>query len=402
MDRQIVYFQIPSFEIALIRRQEAALRSRPVVIAPTHSTRACLREVSQEAHEDGLRPGMTVELARRLCPRMHLFPPDSRRADTAHQSLQHIVAEFAPIWESVQPGHIFLDLTGTRRLFGPAVDTAIRIERDIIRREQLTGMLGVGTNKLVSRVATTIVQPSQLCEVRPGLEPNFLKPLPSSSLPSTYLSLHLIPLRTLEDLNLRTFGQIADIPLAVLQLALGPAAVRLHEWACGIDPSPVRPAVQQPCVERSVSITPDAIDDERLLGLLYRLLEQLCRTLRHQNRLSRRLGLTIRHADHVEVSKQRLLENGTWCEQDVYPLLTELFFHCFRRRVRLRLMTVRLDCLESPALHWGPQLDLFNHEPVSLQRHQSARLTVALDHLRDRFGDRIIQRGRTFSLDEKH
>ena len=106
-----------------------------------------------------------------------IFPPNPIQAAAVHQRLQHIMAEYAPVWEPVGPGHVFLDLTGTQRLFGPAVDTAIRIEREIIRREQLTGVLGVGTNKLVSRVATTLVQPPQLCEVRPGLEPTFMAPL---------------------------------------------------------------------------------------------------------------------------------------------------------------------------------------------------------------------------------
>ena len=104
---------------------------------------------------------------------MQISPPNPLQAAAVHQRLQRIMAEYAPVWEPVGPGHVFLDLTGTQRLFGPAVDTAMRIEREVIRREHLTGVLGVGTNKLVSRVATTLVQPPQLCEVRPGLEPNF-------------------------------------------------------------------------------------------------------------------------------------------------------------------------------------------------------------------------------------
>ena len=64
MDRHIAFFQIPSFEIALVRRQESALRSRPIAIGTLQNARACLREVSQEAYEDGVRPGMSVELAR--------------------------------------------------------------------------------------------------------------------------------------------------------------------------------------------------------------------------------------------------------------------------------------------------------------------------------------------------
>jgi DNA polymerase-4 len=400
MDRRIIYFQIPSFEIALVRRQDSALRHWPVAIAPTNSSRACLREVSREAYDDGLRPGMPVELARRLCPTIHLLPPDPLRVETAQRDLQQIVAEFAPVWEPTHPGHLFLDLTGTRRLFGPAIDTAVRIEREIIRRQRLTGVLGVGTNKLVSRVAATVVQPPQLCEVRPGLESNFLSPLPVSLLPHLPHDFDKISLALLEDLNLRTLGAIAETSLSHLELVLGPSAAVLHDWARGIDPSPVLPAVQQPHIERSTSISPDEIDDGRLLDFLYQLLEQICRTLRRQGRVCRRLQLTVRYSDHVGVSKHQFLDPGTWWESDIYPHLKNLFFRCFRRRVRLRTMIVRVDHFESPTDQWGAQLSLFDEErPTTLMQHERAhRLALALDRLRERFGEHAIQRGYTRSL----
>jgi len=404
MDRQIAYFRIPSFEIALARRHDPALQHWPVAIAPTHSARACLREVSQEAYDDGLRQGMPVEVARRLCPALHLLPSDPLRVDTAQRNLQRIVAEFAPVWEPVHPGHLFLDLTGTRRLFGPAIDAAVRIEREIIRREQLTGVLGVGTNKFVSRMAATVVQPPELCEVRPGLEQNFLSPLHVSLLPRLPESSTKQILALLDDLNLHTLGAIAETPFSHLALVLGPSAALLHEWARGVDPSPVLPMVQQPNVERSISISPDEIDDAQLLGSLYRLLEQICRTLRGQGRVCRRLQLTVRHSDHVESSKHRLLDPGTWWESDVYPHLQGLFFRCFRRRVRLRTMTVRVDRLESPMNQWGgAQLSLFDNErsTASAQHERAHRLALTLDRLRERFGEQAIQRGRTKQIREK-
>ena len=395
MDRQIAYFRIPSFEIALARRHDSALRHWPVAIAPTHSARACLREVSQEASDDGLRPGMPVEVARRLCPAVYLLPSDALRVDTAQRNLERIVAEFTPVWEPVHPGHLFLDLTGTRRLFGPAIDAAVRIEREIIRREQLTGVLDVGTNKFVSRMAATVVHPPELCEVRPGLESNFLSPLHVSLLPRLPESSTKQTLALLDDLNLHTLGAIAETSLPHLELVLGPSAALLHEWARGVDPSPVLPTIQQPNVERSIVISPDEIDDTQLLRSLYRVLEHLCRMLRAQDRVCRRLHLTIRHSDHVDVSKHQVLDPGTWWESDVYPHLKNLFFRCFRRRVRLRTMTVRVDHLESPTAQWGAQLSLFDDErpKVFMQHERAHRLTLALDRLRTRFGEHVIQRG---------
>ena len=137
------------------------------------------------------------------------------------------------------------------------------------------------------------------------------------------------------------------------------------------------------------------IDDAQLLGSLYRMLEHLCRMLREQGRVCRRLHLTVRHSDHIEISKHQFLDPGTWWESDLYPHLKKLFFRCFRRRVRLRTMTVRMDHLGSPTHQCGAQLSLFDEErrTTSALHERTHRLTLALDRLRARFGEHAIQRG---------
>ena len=145
------------------------------------------------------------------------------------------------------------------------------------------------------------------------------------------------------------------VSLAHLQAVLGAPANLLHDWAQGIDPSPVHPPIAQPVIECSTHLDPDEVDDRRLLGGLYRLLEQLCATLRKQQRMCRHIALTVRHRDHIEQTAQETLAHGTYWEADLHPLLIRLFYRCFRRRVRLTQMILRVGRLESPA----QQLSLF-------------------------------------------
>jgi DNA polymerase-4 len=395
MDRRIVYFEIPTFEIALAQRQDPALRNRPVAMAPIHTTRSCLREVSPEAMEHGIRPGMPIHLARRLCPTIHLIPTDGARVETGHRRLQRIVAEFAPVWEPILPGHLFLDLTGTQRLFGSALDAAARIEREVLRRERLAGVAGIGSSKLVSNIAASSLRPLQLYQVDPGSEQHFLAPVATSIFKRFHHAFSPKLLALLEDLNLQTLGQIAEIPVAHLELVLGASARLLFDWACGKDPSPVLPTLQQPSLERSLALSPDMIDDDHLLRLLYGLLEQICRTLRRQHRLCGRLTVMIRHSDRVELQKSRRLEKTSCWESELYPVLKQLFFETFRRRIRLRAITVRAEVLNNVAAPFTEQLSLFDTEsPESLRsRDRSRRLSVALDQVRHRFGEEAIAWG---------
>ena len=142
MERQIACLHIPSFAIALARGKDMSLRNTPVAVAPIHTRRALIQEVSREASAEGLESGMLVELARHLCPALRLIPPDSSRLRMAQSELQQHVRSLAPAWESIRPGSLFLDLTGTTRLFGPPIDTVARIGRELTRRQGWDSVIG--------------------------------------------------------------------------------------------------------------------------------------------------------------------------------------------------------------------------------------------------------------------
>ena len=390
MDRQIACLYIPSFEIALARAQNAALRNRPVAVVPVHTSRALIREVSPEASAEGLQPGMSVELARMMCPALRIVPPDSSRVQAAHRELEQRVFSCAPAWESIRPGSLFLDFTGTTRLFGPPIDTATRIGRELTRHQGWESVIGLAGSKLVSQLAAaTLKRPPQVLWIHPGSEPPFLAPLPTMLLPGLSRSSTSLIVQRLEDLNLRTLGAIASVSLAQLQTVFGTSATLLQNWALGIDPSPVHPPAAQPMIERTLPLDPDEVDDPLLLGRLYGLLEALCATLRQQQRVCRRLRLFLRHSDHVERTAHERLPHGTCWEADLQPVLTRLFYRCLRRRVRVTRLTLQIDGLESPA----EQLSLFD-EATSVQP-ASHRLSAALDAIRAKFGEQALCWGKT-------
>jgi len=390
MERQIACLYIPSFEIALARAQNAALRSRPVAVAPVHTSRALIREVSLEASAEGLQPGMSVELARMMCPALRIVPPDSSRVQAAHRELEQRVFSCAPVWESIRPGSLFLDFTGTTRLFGPPIDTATRIGRELTRHQGWESVIGLAGSKLVSQLAAaTLKRPPQVLWIHPGSEPPFLAPLPTMLLPGLSHSSTSLIVQRLEDLNLRTLGAIASVSLAQLQTVFGTSATLLQNWALGIDPSPVHPPAAQPMIERTLPLNPDEVDDPLLLGRLYGLLEALCATLRQQQRVCRRLRLFLRHSDHVERTAHERLPHGTCWEADLQPVLTRLFYRCLRRRVRVTRLTLQIDRLESPA----EQLSLFD-EAASVPP-ASHRLSAALDVIRAKFGEHALSWGKT-------
>jgi len=286
-----------------------------------------------------------------------------------------------------------MDLTGTARLFGSACDVAAKIQTEMLTQFRLEGVAGVGSNKLIAQTAATLVAPSELYDVRSGSERFFMSPLSIRALPGVHRPCMRTVLKRLDDLNLRSLGDIADSPLEALEVVVGTYAGQLSRWAQGIDPSPVLPPVAHPILQDTITLTPDEVNDPRLLGRLADSLQDLCRRLRNQRRMCGGLSLTLRYSDHREVTTTTRVTPETCWEIDLSGLLQGLFDRAFQRRIRLRGMTITLTDLTS----FAEQGSLFETRSPEEQRtrDRSQRLALALDHLHQRFGNRAIRYGRT-------
>lgn len=394
MQRHVVCYRIPAFQVALVRLEDVSLRDQPIAITPSVNPQTLLLETSYEAQQEGVYAGMQVGHAKRLCPTLTLIPPDPPTIRKATRAIDHVVARYAPVWETASPGHLFLDLTGTTRLFGRACDTAAKIEEEIAERFNLIGVAGVAGNKLVSEVASSIVAPRQLYDVRPGAEQMFLSPLPISTLPiRTTQSRWVHSLFT--DLNINTLGQLSTFELADLEAVLGPLAGQVCAWARGIDETPVLPPTKQPCVEATRTLEEDEIDSERLRGLLDGTLETLCSQLRTQQKVCQLVMLRVQYRDEREVTGKEHLQPASCWEGELQPKLHILLQRGLRRRVRIRAFTVTLTELQ-PA---SRQLSLIEACMAFMPSKQSSanrltrskKLSVAIDAIRVKFGPHAIK-----------
>ena len=385
MDRHIIHIHIPAFPIAVARVSRTELRGRPVAVAPHHSARALVLSVSTEARQEGVFKGMPLAKALKVCPGLAVLAPDPGLTQKACQGLSVVAARYTPLWEPSHPGHVYLDVTGTERLWGRAKDAADRVRRDIREHLSLAGTVGVASNKMVSSIASRVMRSEGVLDVDPGRESTFMAPLRVDVLPGVG------PVRRrvlLEELNITLVRQIAVLDAGSLSLIFGRYAYVIHQRAFGIDPTPVYPPRAEPVVAEEMTLPRDENDDAKLLGTLYGLVEQCSRKLRHRELYPRRAGLHFRYADQEEVIRPILLPRPSVWDFDLYAPLEKLFLKACRRRVRVRFMKVWFrDFAPPPA-----QLSLFAFAPQDEEK--KAHVIGALDRIREKYGDEGIQYGR--------
>lgn len=120
LTRAIVHLNVADFAAAVESLLEPGLKGRPLIVAPLGAARALVYDMSQEAYTQGVRKRMPLERARRLCREARVVAPQLHYYEEAIRALWRRARPWSPLVE-VEPdsGHLFLDLTGTAKLFGP-------------------------------------------------------------------------------------------------------------------------------------------------------------------------------------------------------------------------------------------------------------------------------------------
>ena len=385
MGRNIIHIHIPTFPITLERLNHPELRDRPVVVVPPQSDRALILSVSSEARKEGIFKGMAIGKALRFCPELTVLPPNPALVERGSVLLAQAVSEYTPVWEPSKPGHVYLDVTGTRRLWGMAKDAAWRISRDISARLSLSGAVGVAGNKMVSSIASRLLPSGEIMDVDHGRESSFMAPLNVDYLPGVG---HIRKRILLEELNITIVREVAEMDVGNLRLIFKNQAWVIHQRSIGIDPTPVLPPSSEPEITESVTLDRDINDDEKLLGELYGLVEKCAQRLRKREIRPGKVGLTIRYSDQMENTRSVSLSSHGYWESELYPVIVNLFFKACDRRCGVRFMGVRFTDLGKIS----GQLTLFSRPRPEFQKRNE--VSVAMDRIRKRHGDSAISFGR--------
>jgi DNA polymerase-4 len=366
MNRTVLYLDPPAFCTTVEGLVAPALRDRPVIVAAPGADRATVLALSPEARRAGITRGMPVSRARKLCPDLIVRPPNPRLYARASRALDEILRRYAPVIEPRGWGHAYLDLTGTGRLFGPAVDVAARIQREAGERLGLPLAAGVAQNKLVSRAAATVSKTdradradrSSLLDIVPGDEPHFLAPESVELLPELDEKIRL----RLDDYQLELIGEIQAIADDDLAAVFGPPGRLLGMHARGIDRSPVLP----PAVRAEFRAVHTLGDDSNDLALLHRVLrhltERLGARLRARRFTARRLTIHIAYTDYHTAKRAVPLALAA-LDMELLDAARRAFALANQRTVAIRAVGVVVDRF----LEVVHQLDLWEGEVPSTE-----------------------------------
>ncbi|MEO6181654.1 MAG: DNA polymerase IV, partial [Verrucomicrobiota bacterium] len=383
MSRSIIHLDADSFFASVEQSADARLRGKAIAVGG--ESRGVIASASYEARKFGVKSAMPTSRARKLCPKLIVLPGDFDRYEQFSRWMFEYAYDFTPDVEIASIDEGFFDVTGCGK---SAVEIAGVIQKAIRQRLNIGVSEGMGSNKLVSQIASKLKKPSAFLHVPFGEEIGFLHPLPNFWLPGVGPKLS----DTLNAAGLARVGQIAATAPDLLCLFVGKMAVGLRNMANGIDERPVVPvSVPQKSFSQQETFAQDQTDEEFVLAVLKRMADQLMAKVREENRAIRTMTLRIRYNDMSEESRSESLCEPTDLETELYSRINVLLKSVWKRRVSLRLVSLKFsnvyDSFGLGELALDPARTPVRHE-----------LAVIMDGLRERMGQGVIMRGHDLFL----
>jgi DNA polymerase-4 len=381
--RDIVHVDVDAFFASVEQALDRRLTGKAVIVGGNANDRSVVASASYPARAFGVRSGMPLAQARRLCPNAVFLPANFQAYLEFSERVRELLLRFTPLVEAVSLDDFYLDFTGCRPLNGRPFEAAERMKATARAEARLSITAAVAGNKLVARIASDLAKPDGLIEVWRGCEAAFLRPLPVERLPGVGPSAE----EALRKLNLLTIGQVAEIPPAALEEMFGAWGAALAERARGRDDSPVIAEAAPPkSIGRESTFPQDTSDRAEVRAMLYSLTERAARQLREEGLLSRCVTVKIRYADFQTVTAARTLPAPADQDKLFYEIALGQVERLMARRMRIRLVGVTLSALAPSQERQG---DLFAEAEFQRRR----RFYRGLDKLRDRFGFDIARVG---------
>lgn len=357
-------------------------KGKPTAVAGSvEQRRGIIVTCSYAARRLGIKTGMQVQKALRLCPTLVLIKPNFHLYRKYSNAFMQIAYSYTPLLEAVSIDECYLDITGSRQ-FGTPLQIAEDIQRRIMDELGLPCSIGVAPNKLLAKIASDLKKPNGLSILRLRDVPSVLWGKPCNEM----FGIGNKTAEKLKRLGIYSIGQLAAADEKLLREHFGVMGSWLKRAGNGLDDGVVNPEREQSkSIGHTTTLPHDVVGLAEAKPILLNLSDQVARRLRKQGLVAGGVHITIRTPDMKTITRSRQLEVPTESAEDFYKAACELFARHWSSDKPVRLLGVTLHSL-TPKDEAAIQLDLFDYE----RQPKKESLNKAMDLLRNKFGENAV------------
>lgn len=336
---------------------------------------------SYAARAKGVKTGMHIRQALKLCPELIVLQPDFDLYRQFSRMFMQIAYNYSPLVEAMSIDECYIDITGSGQ-FGSPLAIAELIQKRIRDELRLPCSIGVAPNKLLAKVASDMKKPNGISVLRKRDVPALLWDKPCSYMYGIGSRMG----ERLRKLNITTIGQLAHTDEAFLAKHFGVYGSWLKRASNGIDDSPVNPAREQSkSIGHTTTLPKNLTEAADISRVFLNLSDQVARRMRRQGLVTGTIQITIRDPDMKTITRSHTLPVPTENADDIHRLAVKLFAEQWGYGKPVRLLGVTLQSLQAKETA-AIQLDLFDYEKLP----KKEQLNATMDRIRDKYGEGAI------------
>ena len=392
MDRIILHCDLNCFFASVELLSHPDLRHLPVAVCGDPSSRhGIILAKNEPAKRCGVQTAETIWQAKKKCPSLVLLPPHHDRYRVYSKQVNAIYEQYTDLVEPFGIDESWLDVTGSLHLFGGDAAALADTLRHRVREELgLTLSVGVSFNKVFAKLGSDYKKPDATTVMSRENWKEIVWPLPVGDL----LFVGGAARKLLAQYGVKTIGDLAACPTDMLESLMGKLGTQLHEYACGLDASPVRSRYDRETVKsvgNGTTFPQNLTTWEQVRGGIAVLADSVATRLRRYGLYAGGVQVTVRDPAFRDRSRQTQLSTPTHLIRDITAAAMELTGQLWKPPSPIRALTVTAIHLATPSDAYE-QVDLFTAAEAPKRKKQE-QLEAAMDHIRSKYGTDAISYG---------
>jgi len=380
VSKKIAFISVPHMLSELEEARGSGGCGTPLIVASRNVSRGIVLDYSRSLEGSPVRKGIFLKDLGPVRKTARILPADYDRLEELNTGIIAGLKKYSPAVENPAPGEYFIDLTGTRRLFGREIETCGRILRELKTGFGLTASCGIGRTTLIVRMAARIAGEGGVYEIFDAAEKIFLAPLSVDFLPDLSRDVRH---ELTNDYGIQRMGDLRPFSRADLVRLFGREGRLLYDYSHGTSRQDLVEKKTEKALKRECIVSSEDNDDGALRRRFFNLVLELCTLMRKERIVPRFAKITVVYQDNYRYVTAGRLKHPSFLEAALYRDLVFYLDRALRRRTCVKKMSLSLSRF-SPA---SQQPDLFGDAP------RSGELARAFDQIRKRFGKKSIGYG---------
>lgn len=378
--RTIFHIDFNSYFATVEQQANPGLRGKPVgVTGGDRMERTVLGAASVEAKKYGVKTGMQIWEAQRLCPQIILVPGDSDKYLETTKRFLNIIKDYSPYVEVFSIDEVFLELK-TKEIIKIAEEIKSRIRTEV--GEWISCSIGISYNKIMAKLAGSLYKPDGLVVIADEQAAMWI--LDRIGLDEICGIGGRIKKR-LNNMGIFNFAQLRKVPLKALLASFKSYGLILYNMARGVDNSLVVPFYEKEEVKsigHRHTIDHDTNDPAEIKQILLKLTELIARRLRAKKLVGKTVSFWMRESDFSEEGMQTTI-SFTQDGLDIFKAAWKIFYQIWSKE-KIRMIGASISNLK-------PE----NPQNLSLLPEINRQETIikAVDKINDKYGEFSLQRG---------